>query len=201
MKNSPERVEVESEQELRVWLSRNYTKRESVWLVTWKKTSGRAYVSYDQIVDQCLCFGWVDSQARKLDKDRTMLRISPRNPKSNWSGTNKLRVANLIERGLMMPKGIAMVELAKESGTWSFLDDVERLEMPEDLNEMLEKYPGSKIHFEAFPDSSKRGILEWIKTAKTESTRIKRLQETASKAAQNIKANHPKGRDSGPRPA
>lgn len=189
---------IESASDLRAWLEENHASDESVWVVKWKKDTGHPYVSYDEIVDQCICFGWVDSLPRKLDDQRTMLRISPRNPKSNWSRINKERVKRLTEAGLMRESGIEMVQLAKKTGTWDFLEDVENLLIPNDLSEELEKYPKAKQYFERFPPSSKRGILEWIKMAKTEKTRKKRIETTALKAATNLKANHPKGRDAGP---
>lgn len=193
-----DKIFIESIEDLRKWLSTNYASKRSVWIVTWKKGSGHPYISYDEVVDQCLCFGWIDSLPKKLDSERTMLRISPRNPKSNWSKLNKERVDKLIKAGWMEPNGIAMVELAKRTGTWNFLDDVENLELPEDLEAEFENHPNSKQMFQRFPPSSQRGILEWIKTAKKDSTRKKRIIETAIKASQNIKANHPKGRDAGP---
>lgn len=128
-----------------------------------------------------------------------MLRISPRNPKSNWSGINKERVARLLEEGRMKKPGLDLVEIAKENGAWNFLDDVEQLLIPDDLQEALNTFQKASFYFNRFPDSSKRGILEWIKTAKWASTRQKRIEETARKASQNIKANHPKGRDAGPK--
>ncbi|MCA9874826.1 MAG: YdeI/OmpD-associated family protein [Anaerolineales bacterium] len=194
-----QKVAIESAIELREWLSENHSSSSSVWLVTWKKDSGHPYVSYDEIVDQCLCYGWIDSLPRKLDELRTMRRISPRDSKSNWSQVNKARVSRLIQEGLMEPSGLAVVEQAKKNGAWDFLDDVERLEVPDDLCREFEKYPDSRRLFDRFPASSRRAILEWIKTAKTEATRRKRIDETARKAAQNRKANHPKGRDAGPR--
>lgn len=193
-----ERVQVESAEELRRWLRDHHDREESIWLVTWNKASGRPTVAYDDIVDQCLCYGWIDSAVRKLDAERSMLRLSPRNPKSNWSGTNKRKVARLEKAGLMRAPGRRMVELAKGCGTWTFLDDVERLELPPDLVERFERAPGARTLFERFPDSSKRGILEWIKTARTGTTRAKRIAETVEKAARNVKANHPRGRDAGP---
>ncbi|MDB9527200.1 YdeI/OmpD-associated family protein [Oscillatoria sp. CS-180] len=193
-----EKVAIKSAAELREWLSQNHSSSGSVWLVTWKKDSDHPYVSYDEIVDHCLCYGWVDSLPRKLDELRTMLRISPHSPKSNWSRVNKDRVSRLVQEGLMEPEGLAVVEQAKKNGTWDFLDDVERLEVPEDLHLEFEKHPGSRRLFERFPPSSRRGILEWIKTAKTEITRRKRIAETVRKAAVNRKANFPKGRDAGP---
>jgi len=128
-----------------------------------------------------------------------MLRISHRKPKSNWSKVNKERVLRLEKAGLMEPSGLSAVEEAKKNGTWNFLDDVENLEIPHDLNLEFNKYPNSRYLFNRFPASSKRGILEWIKNAKTDATRRKRIEETAAKAMKNIKANHPVGRSAGPK--
>lgn len=198
MATEPGRVEVRSADELRRWLEVNHERSDSIWLVTYKKHCGDWYVGYDEIVDECLCVGWVDSAVRRLDRDRSMLRLSPRNPRSHWSGSNKRRVARLRREGRMQPAGLAMVALAKRSGSWTFLDDVERLEIPNDLAVALDASPGARGYFERFPASSRRGILEWIKTAKTASTRARRVEDTASKAAENRKANHPAGRDHGP---
>lgn len=199
MSKREEQVIIESAEDLRRWLAKNHASAGSVWLVTWKKGSGGPYVSYDEIVDVLLCFGWVDSLPRKLDANRTMRRISPRDPKSSWSKVNKERVERLIKAGLMEPSGLAVVEEAKKNGSWYFLDDVEDLEIPDDLKAEFEKHPGSRRNFDRFPRSSKRAILEWIKSAKTEATRRKRIVETATKAAKNLKSNHPKGRDAGPK--
>ncbi len=193
-----QQVFIESIEELRAWLLENHDKQESVWLVRWKKSAGKPIVNYTDIVDQLLCFGWIDSLPRKLDEHRTMLRISPRNPKSNWSGINKKKIAKLIEQGLMHESGLALVEQAKKNGTWNFLDDVEQLISPPDLLQALDSYPKAAYFFNRFPASSKRGILEWVKSAKTDATRSRRIVETAKKASQNLKANHPKGRDAGP---
>lgn len=198
MREALERIMIESASDLRKWLQANHASTQSIWIVRWKKDTGHPYLSYDEIVDQCICFGWVDSLPRKLDDERTMLRISPRNPKSNWSQKNRERAEKLMAAGLMHPHGIAMVALAKETGTWDFLEDVEALIVPDDLEKELEKYGKARYYFDRFPPSSRRGILEWIKSAKTPTTRRKRIVETATKAAENIKANHPKGRDAGP---
>jgi uncharacterized protein YdeI (YjbR/CyaY-like superfamily) len=140
----------------------------------------------------------VDSLPRKLDDKKTILRISPRNPKSNWSGVNKKRVERLLEKGMMEDSGLKLVEEAKKNGSWNFLDDVEQLIIPLDLEKALKDYEKAAYYFNRFPKSSKRGILECIKNAKQQTTRDKRIEETAFKASQNIKANHPKGRDAGP---
>lgn len=197
--NELQKVLVEDISQLRDWLKANYSQKQSVWLVKWKKEFGKKYISYDEIVDELMCFGWVDSLPRKLDEKRTMLRISPRNPKSNWSKVNKDKVDRLIKDGKMEEPGLNMVEKAKSSGAWNFLDDVEKLVIPDDLEEALNNNTKAKYYYERFSNSSKRGILEWIKNAKQESTRQKRIAETVSKAAKNVKANHPKGRDAGPK--
>ena len=99
----------------------------------------------------------------------------------------------------MHRSGLDLVEMAKRNGAWNFLDDVEKLIVPHDLHEAFKQYSHSQYYWDRFPPSSKRGILEWIKNAKTEATRKKRILETAEKASRNIKANHPKGRDAGPK--
>lgn len=89
----------------------------------------------------------------------------------------------------MKPAGMAMIELAKRTGTWTALDEVENLVVPADLAEMFERHPPAAANWEAFPRSAKRGILEWIGTAKSPETRLKRITETATLAARNERAN------------
>ncbi|WP_116126249.1 YdeI/OmpD-associated family protein [Lewinella sp. IMCC34183] len=195
-----ERIQIESTEELRSWLEANHATSGSVWLVRYRKHTGERHVSWSELVDELLCYGWVDSLPRKLDADRTMIRISPRNPKSNWSGINKEKVARLRGEGRMTPAGEALVEIAKANGCWTFLDDVEALIVPPDLEEALAATDSAAFYYDRFPASGKRLILFWIKSAKTEATRRKRIRETVEKAARNVKAYHPKGRDSGPAP-
>ena len=184
-----EQVEVASRAELREWLSLNNKRRNGVWLVSHKKVSTN-YLPYDDLVEECLCFGWVDSLPRALDDTRSMRYIAPRKPGSAWSKVNKARVTSLLERGLMAPSGLALIEQAKEDGTWSLLDDVDNGIAPPDLLEELSKFSNAKKHFDAFPPSSKKIILEWIKMAKRPETRTKRIRDTAEKAERNERANH-----------
>ena len=193
-------VAIASREQLRRWLTDNHECGRSVWLVLWKKGSGEPALGYDALVDECLCFGWVDGLPGKVDARRWKIRISPRSPASNWSGVNKRKVAQLERAGRMTDAGRAAIAVAKRRGTWTFLDDVERLEIPDDLARALDDESGARKRFERFPASSRRGILEWIKTAKRPETRAKRIHETASKAARNRKANFPAGRDAGPSP-
>ncbi|MEO1621685.1 MAG: YdeI/OmpD-associated family protein [Cyanobacteria bacterium J06632_3] len=182
-----ERVEAVSREQWRAWLQENYQRDESIWLVRYKKQAGDRYLSYDAVVEEALCFGWIDSLPRSLDDERTMLLISPRKAKSVWSKLNKERVARLVADGLMMPPGLEKVDRAKVDGSWVFLDDVEALIIPEDLAAALATNEVAQENFAGFSPSAKKGILQWIKMAKRSQTRQQRIQKTVEKAAAGLK--------------
>lgn len=162
-----ENVEVISRQEWRDWLTAHYLQKDSIWLVTYKKhtdadsasDSAKRYLSYDAIVEEALCFGWIDSLPRRLDEDRTMLLLSPRKPRSVWSKLNQTRVEKLIANRQIMPAGLEKVQQAKADGSWAFLDDVEALIVPDDLAAALSDNAAAAKHFEKFSASAKKGIL------------------------------------------
>lgn len=189
-----ERVQIESRRELRAWLEANHARTESIWLVTFKKQVTGRHVSWDEVVEEALCFGWIDSLPRKLDGDRTMLLLSPRRRGSPWSRLNKQRVEKLLAAGLIMPPGQEAIEQAKQDGSWTIYDDIEALIIPEDLATALTQNEVAFRHFHAFSDSSKKGILWWIKSAKRPATRQKRIAETVRLAQHNLRANHPEAR-------
>jgi uncharacterized protein YdeI (YjbR/CyaY-like superfamily) len=176
-------------QEWRAWLAENYDKKDGVWMVSYKRETGKSRVTYDEAVEEALCFGWIDSVPNKIDDERSKQLFSPRNLKSNWSKLNKERVAILIANGLMTQAGMEKIEYAQQNGQWTALDTVEALEIPDDLTAAFSLFPSAEVHFSAFPKSVKRGILEWILNAKTSETRQKRITETATLAEQNIRAN------------
>lgn len=175
--------------DLHEWLKKNHKQKEGLWVILPKKGSGIPGITVDQLIDEALCWGWIDSLPRKIDDTRYKLYISPRNPKSNWSKVNKDKVARLEKEERIQPSGKAAIELAKSSGTWIALDAVEALEVPKDLEIALKKQKEAWENFSAFPRSAKRGILEWIAQAKKSETREKRIQETAELASKNIRAN------------
>ena len=183
-----EKVEVKSVKELRQWFEKHYGQKESIWLVTYKKNVPNNYVSIQEVLDEVLCFGWMDGRRMKLDDERTMQLLSPRKTQ-HWSKTYKDRVAVLTQADRMHAAGLRAVETAKENGTWDFMNDVDALIKPDDLIEALEKSPPAMENYEAFPDSAKRDILRWIKMAKKPETRVKRIRETAELAAQNKRAS------------
>ena len=171
------------------WLRLNGQRSQGVWLAMWKKSSGRARLSYDQAVEEALCYGWIDSRPNSLDDQRSLLWFAPRKAGTGWSRLNKRRVERLIAEGRMTPAGLSKVEAAKADGSWNALDEVEALAIPPDLRAALESEPPAADHFEAFPRSAKRSILEWIANARKPETRASRVAETARLARDNLRAN------------
>lgn len=173
----------------RSWLAANHASEKNLFLIIYHKESGVSSVYYPDAVDEALCFGWVDSTPKKRDEQSYYVLFARRNPKSLWSAVNKAKVERLMAEGRMAEAGLQMVALAKETGTWTALDGVSALELPEDLVQAFVNEPQARVYFEAFPPSARRGILEWIFTAKRPETRAQRIAETVRLAAQNERAN------------
>lgn len=189
---------VETQDEWRMWLEGNHEESSGVWFVSWKKATGKPFIPFTDAVDEALCFGWVDSKINKLDKDRAMRLFTPRNPKSPWSRINKEKVARLVNEGRMTASGMRLVEGAKADGSWNIYDEIENLVTPPDLVSALAKDSAAEGFFANFPDSSKKNILWWIKSARRPETRAARIAKMVAMAAENRMANHPTGRDKGP---
>lgn len=181
-----QKVEVTSTKELRQWLIEHHNQQESVWLVTFKKIVPEKYISTSQVLDELLCFGWIDGIRRVLDESKTMQLISPRKTQ-HWTKTYKQRAAKLIEQGKMMEAGHQSIKTSKENGLWQFMDDVDNLIIPIDLAKELSKNADAKDFFSAINDSSKRFVLRWIKLAKTEKTRNNRITQIAELSAKGEK--------------
>lgn len=184
-----EHLEISDISHLYSWLERNNATSEGLWVVTHKKSSEHASVSYGDIVDTVLMFGWIDSVPGKVDEHRSKLYLSPRKKTSAWSAVNKKRVERLISQGRMRPEGQAKIDEAQKSGMWNKIDSAQNLIIPEDLEQEFATHSGSKENFVAFPPSTQRAILEWIIQAKKPETRKNRIEETAELAAQNKRAN------------
>jgi len=182
-------VYAENEKAWAQWLAENGGTVEGVWLVIFKKGSQVSSVIYPEAVDTALCYGWIDSLPNKRDAQSYYQYFAPRNPKSNWSKVNKEKIKRLEKEGRLAPPGIAMIKLAKESGTWDALNDVDNLVVPIDLEEAMQQYSSARKNWDAFPPSTRRGILEWIFNAKRPATRAKRIAETAALAQKNERAN------------
>jgi len=172
-----EKIEVTSSLALRAWLSVHHAQQDSVWLVTFKKHAGDNYVSIDQVLDQLLCFGWIDGVRRKLDEDRTMQLIGPRRH-DVWAKSFKDRAARLTQEGLMTAAGHAAIARAKQQGLWDVTAEVDALAIPDDLEAALGASVDAREYFENAAPSYRRNALRWIFNAKTATTRQKRIAQT-----------------------
>jgi uncharacterized protein YdeI (YjbR/CyaY-like superfamily) len=187
--DAAEQLQIESRSQWRRWLAKHHARTDGLWLVTWKKTSRGPHVSYDDVVEEAVAHGWIDSKSRALDGERSMLWLAPRKPRTGWSAPNKARVERLLAAKLMHAAGLAKIEAAQRDGSWAKLDAVEQLTVPPDLAAALKQHPPAAAHFDAFPRSVKRGILEWIVQAKKPETRARRIDDTARLAQRNERAN------------
>lgn len=173
----------QTQAELRAWLEQNHARDTGIWLIYDKKSAGKTRIDYTHIVDELLCFGWIDSTPNKLDAERAMLWISPRKRKSGWSRVNKEKIARLRVENRIHAAGLAVIDRAKLDGSWTALDLVETLVLPDDFAAELAKYPTALEHFNSYPKSVRRMILLRIDTAKRPETRAKRIAEATAHAA------------------
>ncbi len=184
-------IHAKSRKEWRSWLKKNHQIEKCVWLIIYHKKSDTPSVYYAEAVEEALCFGWIDSVGNKRDEESSYLYFSIRKPKSNWSKLNRERVEILSQKNLIAPAGQAMIDLAKQTGTWIALEKVENLEIPVEMQKLFTKNKKAFANFQAFSPSSKKHILQWILNAKKEETKLKRITQVVELAKENIKANHP----------
>ena len=177
----------------RQWLIDNHATSNGVYLVSWRRTTGKASVPYEDAVEEALCVGWIDSTGRNIDDERSIQWFSPRRAKSAWARSNKERVERLTAAGLMLPAGLAVIEEAKRTGMWSLLDDVEDLIVPDDLGAALASKPSARENWDGFPPSARRAMLGWVVQAGRPETRAKRITSIAERAARNERAYPPPG--------
>ena len=184
-------VHPKTRQAWRKWLEKNHDVAPGVWLIYYKKETGKRRLSYAEAVEEALCFGWIDSLPRKLDEERTMLKFTPRKPKSGWSEINKKRIEQLIETKQMTKAGLLKIELAKKNGSWDTLTNSDqhanKNTLPADLEKALKKNKNAYENFNAFSHSYRKRFLFWIDSAKREETRKTRIEQTFLMAAANKK--------------
>lgn len=178
-----------SRKQWRNWLQKNHNKQNHVWLILYKKESNKPTITYDEVVEEALCFGWIDSKPNKRDAESYFLFIAPRKPKSVWSALNKTRIEKLLHKNKITTPGLEKIEAAKKDGSWFALDKIEALEMPPALSKAFTKNKVASKNFQAFPPGVRKQIFQWIISAKTETTLNKRVTETVTLAAKNIRAN------------
>jgi uncharacterized protein YdeI (YjbR/CyaY-like superfamily) len=169
------RVHAKTIAEWRRWLRDHHDKEPGVWLVSYKAVTGKARLGYEESIPDALCYGWIDSLNKPLDEERTGLLFTPRKPGSGWSRTNKVRIARLMKEGRMQPAGLAKIAAAKRDGSWTLLDSVEAMQVPDDLRRALGAAGMRK--FEALTPGRRKEHLRMLVTAKRPQTRAKRVAD------------------------
>ncbi len=167
----------------RAWLQKHHASSTGIWLVFAKKHSKLPTVSYNDAVEEALCFGWIDGLMNPIDDTYYKQLFTPRKPKSAWAASNKKRVEKLIEAGLMTDAGLRLVDLARKTGAWTALDDVESLTMPADFLRALKRTAGAKNTFDSYTPSQKKQCLYRIRDARRPETRAKRIAMLVERAA------------------
>ncbi|MEZ4687756.1 MAG: YdeI/OmpD-associated family protein [Bacteroidia bacterium] len=176
----------ENREDWRDWLRKNHLTQDSIWLIFYRQSSPSANLSWSEAVDEALCFGWIDSTKKTIDDEQYIQYFCKRKPKSNWSKVNKDKVEILIAEGRMEEAGYKSIEIARENGSWTYLDQVEALIVPEDLQDELARHPGASEYFDSLSKSSKKILLYWVLSGKREATRRKRIVEIAENASQQL---------------
>jgi uncharacterized protein YdeI (YjbR/CyaY-like superfamily) len=176
-----------SQADWRQWLQDNHKSKQSVWLVCYKKKANIPTIAWSDAVDEALCFGWIDSVRKTIDDDSFIQFFSRRKPNGTWSKVNKEKIKQLIDAQLMTEAGYESIEKAKQNDSWTILDDVEELTIPEDLELEFDRHLGSKDFFLSLSKSVKKAILQWLVLAKRPETRQNRINEIAELAAQRRK--------------
>lgn len=176
-------VVITSRADWRAWLVANHSQAEGAWVVTYKKHCGDRHVAWPEIVQESLCFGWIDGRTRRVDEDRVKRHVSPRKSGSIWSALNKRHVAELQQSGLMTPAGQRLIDAAKADGSWTFLDDIDALFEPDDLRAALDASPAARATWDDTKPSDLKRALYHVKTAKRPDTRARRIEQIVKRTA------------------
>ncbi|MBL8150470.1 MAG: YdeI/OmpD-associated family protein [Blastocatellia bacterium] len=176
--------------EWRDWLIENHTTRKEIWLIYFKKHTNKPSVSYDEAVEEALCYGWIDSTVKKIDPERYRQKFTPRKDCNNWSELNKKRVRKLIAESRMTQAGLDRIAQTILSEIVSSIDQVpleKAIEIPEYITQYFSNYTIAFSNFNALPPSHKREYVRWISSAKRDQTQQKRLKEALQLLLQNRK--------------
>jgi len=182
-------IYVETRLEWRQWLKKNHRSKQSIWLVCNTKKSDLPSIPWNELVDEALCFGWIDSTRKSIDETRFKQLYNKRKPNGTWSKINKEKIQQLIANGQMTAAGLEAIEVAKQNGSWTILDAVEELIIAEDLEQAFHKHTGSKDYFLSLSKSIKKQILYWVISTKKPETRQKRVDEIAELGGQKKPKN------------
>lgn len=170
------------------WLLLNHDKHKAVHLIFYKLETGIPTMRWEEAVKVALCFGWIDSTVKSLGNGKRRQYFSPRNPKSNWSALNKKYIIELEKAGLIQEPGYKMIELAKSTGTWTAMDDVENGVIPPELQKAFDANPRAFENYNNFSRGYRKSYLSWLNSAKRETTKEKRINEIIRLCEANMKS-------------
>jgi uncharacterized protein YdeI (YjbR/CyaY-like superfamily) len=170
---------VSTREEWRRWLEKNGTKESVIWLIFYKRHSGKRSLPYSDAVEEALCFGWIDSIIKRFDDEKYIQKFTPRQEKSTWSTLNVRRVREMIKAGRMTERGLALYKYAEENGLLPEPDAKPKkdLVIPGFVADALSENKKAENYFNSLAPSYKRLYIFWIMDAKREETRMKRVQE------------------------
>ena len=174
----PLKLYISNRKEWRKWLKENHNIVKEVWLIYYKKHTGKPRIPYNDAVEEALCFGWIDSTVKRIDHEKYCQKFTPRNLKSNWSEHNKKRVAKMIKQGKMTKAGMEKVKAAKKNGEWyKTAEAVKEFEMPSELSKLLSVNKIAREYFKELSTSHQKQYIGWIASAKKVETKEKRARE------------------------
>jgi uncharacterized protein YdeI (YjbR/CyaY-like superfamily) len=172
----------------RRWLNMNHDRSPGIWLVFYRRQAGVRCVPYEDSVEEAICFGWVDSQIRRVDLNKYARKYTPRHPGSRWSPSNIERAEKMIRERRMTDAGLRQIAEAKNSGIWYAPESrPKNVPVPESLREALDRNRKAKENFEAMAASYRDSFAAWVAAAKTETTRRKRVMEAVGKLERSEK--------------
>ena len=173
----------ETRAQWRSWLEHNHDTAKGVWLCSWRTATAKPRCPYPEVVEDAICFGWIDSTINILDDDRGIQLLTPRKPKSGWTRLNRQRAADMEAAGLMTDAGRNAIEVAQGNGWWTIHDPVEDLVEPAELKSALDANPAARTAWDGFPPSARKGMLWWVVSAARDDTRARRVATIVAKAA------------------
>ena len=171
--------------EFRAWLAKNHATATELGVVLHRKASGKATMTWSEAVDQALCFGWIDSIARRVNEASRVQRFTPRKPRSNWSAVNIKKVMELTAQGLMTPAGLAAFARREEarSAVYSY-ENRHLAALDADREAKFKAHAGAWKFFGKQPPSYRQTAIYWVMNAKRDETRSKRLDKLIELSAE-----------------
>ena len=180
------KIQPKSREAWRAWLEKNHASSSGIWLVYAKKHTGIPSLTYNDAVEEALCFGWIDSLLHPIDDSRYRQIFTPRKKTSRWSALNKKRVERLIAAGQMTAAGMKMIEHAKTAGHWDAHAKTDALTMPAELRKAVDGNAAAKKNWPTYTESQRKGFLRMVADAKTDETRATRIARVLDIVARRV---------------